>query len=100
MFLTTFIFCAFFLALPSHARFETRENHQFLDTCYEIAADISGASQVFFPRAQLILFTRDPPKLIAHPSRTSVRIRHFALCSFEHPELYVLGGARLGRGRE
>jgi len=55
--LTTSLFCAFVLALTSHARPETRESHphsQFLDTCHKIAADISGASQVFFPRAPLI----------------------------------------------
>ena len=57
MSLATSLFCAFFLALASHARHETRENYpnsQFLDTCQKIAADISGASQVFFPRTQLI----------------------------------------------
>ena len=100
---TTWSLCAFFLAITPHARPETRENHphsQFLGTCHKIAAGISGASQVFFPREQLIPFTRSPPKLIAHPSHTSVYIRHFALCSFEHPGVCVLGRTRLGRGRE
>ena len=53
--LTTSLFCAFFLALTSRALPETRGNHpEFLDTCQKIAEDISGASQVFFPRTQLI----------------------------------------------
>ena len=60
----------------------------------------SPAIRRYFSHVRNIPFTRDPPKLIAHPSCTSVRIRYFALCSFEHPELYVLGGAWLGRGRE
>jgi len=53
----TSLFCAFFPALAPHAQLETQGNHphsQFLDTCHKIAADISGASQVFFLRAHLI----------------------------------------------
>jgi hypothetical protein len=54
--LTKSLFCTFFLALASHAWPETQENYshsQLLDTCHKIATDISGASQVFFPRTQL-----------------------------------------------
>jgi hypothetical protein len=45
-----------FLAIASHARAwqETREDQhsEYLRTCHKIAKHISGASQVFFPRAQ------------------------------------------------
>ena len=87
MLLTAPLLCTFFLALASHALPETGKNQthpEFLATCYKIAADISSASQVYFPRAQLIPLTCDPPKLMAHPSRSSLCCRHFALCLFEY----------------
>ena len=87
MFLTTPLLCTSFLALASYARPETggvNQTHpEFLPTCHKIAAEISSASQVFFPCAQLIPLTRGSPKLMAHPSRSPVYFRHFALCLFE-----------------
>ena len=87
MLLTAPLLCPSFLALASHTQPETGKNQthsEFLATCHKIAADISSASQVFFPRAQLIPLTCDPPKLMAHPSRSSVCCRHFALCLFQY----------------
>jgi hypothetical protein len=49
----TSLLCAFALALRSHgkpAALETRNSSDLLCTCNDIAAAISGASQVFFPR--------------------------------------------------
>jgi hypothetical protein len=54
MALITSLFYTFFLALTPHAPGENHPHSQFLDTCHKIATDISGASQVFFPRTQLI----------------------------------------------
>jgi hypothetical protein len=54
MALITSLFYTFFLALTSHTPGENHLHSQFLDTCHKIARDISGASQVFFPRTQLI----------------------------------------------
>jgi hypothetical protein len=53
MALTSLVLCAFALALPSYGKpavFETENSLDFLCTCNEIAAAISDASQVFFPR--------------------------------------------------
>ena len=53
MALTSLLLCAFSLALRSHgkpAALETRNSSDLLCTCDDIAAAISGASQVFFPR--------------------------------------------------
>jgi hypothetical protein len=64
MALTTLLLCVFSLILPSHGLPEAVENHNSSDllcTCNKIAAAISGASQVFFPRERLIshLFQSD-----------------------------------------
>ena len=58
MALTTLLLCAFSLALLSYGQPETLENHNsshLLCTCNQIAAAVSGASQVFFPRECVIL---------------------------------------------
>lgn len=92
-----------FLAIASHARPEERENQhhsEYLRTCHKIEKDISSASQVFFPRAQLVLFPANPIMLIIDPSCASVYFRHFAFCSIEYTRIRLLGGARLGRGCE
>ena len=57
MLLAAPLLSASFLAVAAHVQFEIRlihNNSEFLVTCHKIAADISSASQVFFPRAQLI----------------------------------------------
>jgi hypothetical protein len=48
--------CASFLAPAVHAWPEARGNQtsEFLGTCHKIAAIISNASQVFFPRERVI----------------------------------------------
>jgi hypothetical protein len=58
MALMTLLLCAFFLALRSYARPEILGKHTSYDfscTCNQIAAAISGASEVFFPREFVIL---------------------------------------------
>jgi hypothetical protein len=53
MALRTLLLGAFSLALLSYGQPETLENHNSSDLlciCNQIAAAISGASQVFFPR--------------------------------------------------
>ena len=54
------------LAIASHAWPEARENQhaEYLRTCHKIAKDISSASQVFFPRARLVLLPTDLMRLI------------------------------------
>lgn len=89
-----------FLAIASHARPEARENQHHFHTCHKIARDISSASQLFFPRARLVLFPANPIMLIIDPSCASVYFRHFAFCSIEYTRICLLGGARLGRGCE
>ena len=59
MTLTTPLLCAFFLALLSYGlpeASEKRDPSDILRTCNQIAAAISGASQVYFPRKCIILF--------------------------------------------
>jgi hypothetical protein len=56
MAVASLLLCAFALAIPSYgkpAALETRNSSGLLCTCNEIAAAISGASQVFFPRMSL-----------------------------------------------
>jgi hypothetical protein len=51
------LLCAFSLALLSIGQPEPLDNHNSsypLSTCNQIAATISGASQVFFPREHVI----------------------------------------------
>ncbi len=51
--LTLHLLCASLLALCSYGRpaaLDTRNSTDLLSTCNEIAAAISGASQVYFPR--------------------------------------------------
>ena len=58
MALATLLLCAFFLASSSYGWpevFEIRNASGLLYTCNKIAAAISGASQVFFPRKRVIL---------------------------------------------
>ena len=58
MALTTPLLCAFFLALLSYGLPEApekRDSSGILRTCNQIAAAISGASQVYFPRERIIL---------------------------------------------
>lgn len=58
MTLTTLLLCSIYLALLSYGRQEVLENESFYEiqrTCDQIAAAISGASQVSFPRECLIL---------------------------------------------
>ena len=53
MALTSLLFCAFALALRSYGKpavLEMRNSSELLSTCSDIAATISDASQVFFPR--------------------------------------------------
>src|SRR6267154_4046383 len=51
MALATLLFCSFSLSILSHGRPETIQRPSDLQcTCDQIAAAISGASQVFFPR--------------------------------------------------
>jgi hypothetical protein len=67
MVLTTLLLCAFSLALLSYGQPETLENHNssdLLSTCDKIAAAISGASQVFFPRECVILISDAPNRLM------------------------------------
>jgi hypothetical protein len=54
---TAHLYCAFFLALRSYGRPEDLEKRSLISwyTCNQIAAAISGASQVFFPRELIIL---------------------------------------------
>jgi len=57
MLLAAPLLSASFLAVAAHVQYEFQLNDnssEFLVTCHKIAADISNASQVFFPRAQLI----------------------------------------------
>ena len=52
------LLCTFSLALLSYGQPETSENRDSSDllcTCNQIAAAISGASQVFFPRERVFL---------------------------------------------
>ena len=54
---TTLLLCISYLALLSYGQPEIWENHNssdFLITCNQIAAAISGASQVFFPRERVV----------------------------------------------
>jgi hypothetical protein len=87
-----------FLAIASHARPEARENQhhsEYLRTCHKIAKDISSASQVFFPRARLVLFPANPTMLIinqAAPQYTS-DISHFALSSIQESACSVEPGS-------
>jgi hypothetical protein len=53
MALTKLLVCAFSLALLSYGRPEALEKRN--SPCEKIAAAISGASQVFFPRKRAIL---------------------------------------------
>jgi hypothetical protein len=58
MALTKLLVCAFSLALLSYGRpeaLEKRNSPDFKSACDKIAAAISGASQVFFPRKRAIL---------------------------------------------
>ncbi|KAH9990390.1 hypothetical protein BJV77DRAFT_613305 [Russula vinacea] len=71
------LLCTFSLALLSYGRPETLENHNCSDllcTCNQIAAAISGASQVFFPRSVEYLFD------IEHASPTNTEA---SACSVE-----------------
>jgi hypothetical protein len=57
---------ACFLELPASAysraeALEKRNSSDFLSTCNQIAAAISGASQVYFPRKSVILSFCDTP---------------------------------------
>ena len=54
----TMLLCVFSLALLSHGRHEAPEKPYPsgpIDACNRIAAAISGASQVYFPREPVIL---------------------------------------------
>ena len=55
---TTLLLCVSSLALLSYGQQEALEDHNSSDlrTCNQIAAAISSASQVFFPRERVILF--------------------------------------------
>jgi hypothetical protein len=58
MALTTLLLCAISLALLSYGLPEALDSHHspdLLSTCNQIAAAISGASQVFFPCERIIL---------------------------------------------
>jgi hypothetical protein len=58
MALATLLLCVFTLALLPYCRPEALEKNNYRDflcTCDRIAASISAASQVFFPRERLIL---------------------------------------------
>ena len=64
MALTTLLLCAFSLALLSYGQPDTLEKYNFSDllsTCNQIAAAISGASQVFFPSERVIFSFLIPP---------------------------------------
>ena len=51
MALATLLFCSFFLSILSYGRPEAVQSpSEFRITCDQIAAAISGASQVFYPR--------------------------------------------------
>ena len=57
MALATLLLCASSLALLSYGQQEVWENHgssDLLSTCNQIAAAISGVSQVFFPRERVV----------------------------------------------
>ena len=56
MALTPLLLCTIFLALRSYGKqavLETHNSSDYLCACNDIAASISGASQVFFPRMSL-----------------------------------------------
>ena len=58
MALTTLLLCAFSLVLQSYGKPEAsgnRNSSDLLCTCNQIAAAISGVSQVYFPREHIIL---------------------------------------------
>jgi hypothetical protein len=58
MSLTTLLLCSFSLGLLSYGQPEALGSHNSSDllyTCNVIAAAVSGASQVFFPRKRIIL---------------------------------------------
>jgi hypothetical protein len=55
MALATLLFCTFFLSILSYGRPEAIQSFSKLQyTCNQIAAAVSGASQVFFPRTCVI----------------------------------------------
>ena len=101
MTLTALLLCAFSLASLSYGWPEPSNSHNssdVLSTCHRIAAAISGASQVFFPRERvihsLVILQSD-----VLSSCTRVLVRHFTCRFFEYRGVCLLGGARLCRGR-
>ena len=65
MALATLLFCSFCLSILSYGRPEAVQSPSELRyTCHQIAAAISGASQVFFPRT-CIMHRLPYPKLIS-----------------------------------
>jgi hypothetical protein len=102
MTLTSIFLFACFLELGARSRaeaLEKRNSSDLLWTCNQIAAAISDASEVFFPRECVILSF----VILQSDGRSSyarVLARHFTRCCFEFSSIRLLGGARLGRRRQ
>ena len=93
MVLASLVLCAFALALPSFgkpAALETRNYSDVQCTCNKIAAAISGASQVYFPRMSLshlsyfiLIGDQAAPEYLLDISHASASSSQPSICSVE-----------------
>ena len=91
MLLSTLLLCTLSLILASHGQPEPRNSSGFLGTCNRIAAAISGASEVFYPRAHVLLRfvifqadgTQAAPQYLSDISHFSLASSEVSACSVE-----------------
>ena len=91
MLFSTLPLCLLSLALASHGQPRTHTSSGFLGTCNRIAAAISGASEVFYPRAHVIvspvIFQADgaqaAPQYLSDISHYSLSSSEVSACSVE-----------------